>query len=463
MSELKPGGVIHELNFLPDKQTFDSLQLLAYWDDFSLPAIEVLTVDSMSGYTSFFLMPFAKSARIAIVNAGFSAKRVSGSVKYQLIPIDRSLSGYFHAVYHETNPTRYGEWHPILHERGKGRYIGTILEIPHISQWCSLEGNPRFVIDSTLANSFEFTGTEDYFDGGWYFRDGIFSLPFAGCINYPDNLYRFQVLDAVDFTKSIDVDIQHGNNNDVHEDYRSLAFYYLHHTPFLSNLDTIRSGEHWIIKGAGYDANVRIKAQLGNYFLFDTTANSNGAFQINIIVPSSWRPGVYTLSINNEESPQPIVIVSHPELQVFSDLTPLSVSTGDSLGIEGFGFTPGEKVNLFLGSTKLETSDQILVNEDYHFITSAKIPRLPKNKYALSATGSISGIALYPDSIPYTGLLNYEFEDLLANSVISGGQSSYQRVSYYWYAEWSKQAFAFFQPNAIGDSLTFHFTIPWGL
>jgi hypothetical protein len=481
LAKLEQSAIIRMINFLPvNMQGFDSLCLIAYWDDFTLPAIDIplsdffcsaggikkvrsyfLTADSTSGLTSFFLMPFAKSARIAIINSSSTSQRIAGSLKYQTGSIDRLTSGYFHAVYHETNPTRYGVWHPILHERGEGRYIGTVLEIPHIVQWSSLEGNPRFVTDSSDAHSFEFTGTEDYFNGGWYFRDGIFSLPFAGCINYPNNLYRLHVFDGIDFTKSIDVDIQHGNNNDVHEDYRTVAFYYLHHTPFRSSRDTIRAGEHWVIEGEGYNSNEIVSARLGNYTLFDTTAVTNGTFQIDMIVPANWLAGTYSLSINGEVSPQQIVILQQPALQIFSDLSPITISTDDTLIVQGFGFAPSEKVNLFLGTTPVETVNQIVVTGDYHFRTIAKIPRLLKGNYILSATGNTSGTAIYPNPIPYTGILNYEFEDLLANSVMSGGQSAYERVSYYWYAKWSKQAFALFQPHAVGDSLVFQFTIPF--
>ena len=43
-----------------------------------------------------------------------------------------------------------------------------------------LEGNERAFVDGAAQPQILGTGTEDFFDGGWYFYDQLFSLPFSG-------------------------------------------------------------------------------------------------------------------------------------------------------------------------------------------------------------------------------------------------------------------------------------------
>jgi len=80
------------------------------------------------------------------------------------------------------------------------------------------------------------TGSEDYFNGGWYalldrWERGV-SLPIHGALDY--NLpmsrtggYRFYLTDKVSFERSYDLTIEHGpEGNAVSVDYTSVAFYY---------------------------------------------------------------------------------------------------------------------------------------------------------------------------------------------------------------------------------------------
>lgn len=472
-------GIINRLTFQsPEDITMSSLIIRVFWDDSSLPAVEVplrdffcqegistnyvsyfLQRDSLGKYISYFPMPFAKSARVEIINRSNEPKKIEASIDYHHKSINRHSDGYFYAKFNESNPTKYGWSHRILHQMGKGRYIGTILEIPSIAQYSSLEGNPKFIIDSSQKFSFEITGTEDYFNGGWYFKDGVFDLPFAGCINYPNNLYRFHVLDAIDFRTSIDVNIQHGNNNDVHEDYRTIAFYYLEHERFTCNRDSIRARETWRISGAGYLPFEEIIARLGSYPLFTINADSNGIFQKEIEVNPNWQPSTYKLNVNEEVSAINIVVLKMPVLSICADLPSLYVSEGDTIRIIGTCFTPGEEISLFVNGAKLETPP-FLISKDYRFSTIAKIPHIKSGKYPIVANASISGISQSEDSVLFLDYLNYEFEDLLSNAE-RRSVAAYDRVSYYWFAKWGKQAFVTFYPDGVGDSITFHFEVPY--
>ena len=80
---------------------------------------------------------------------------------------------------------------------------------------------------------FQGTGIEDFFNGGWYFRAGTFSLPVHG--NTSDirdssferiAMYRLFRGDAIPFNKHLTVGIEHGQTKDVSEEAWALAYYY---------------------------------------------------------------------------------------------------------------------------------------------------------------------------------------------------------------------------------------------
>jgi hypothetical protein len=85
------------------------------------------------------------------------------------------------------------------------------------------------------------TGTEDYFNGAWYFlsKGGRFTAPYHGCI-VRDVLrgrvaaYRFDLSAPVSFSRSLRVEIAHGFYNELASDYSSTAYWYQAepHRPF---------------------------------------------------------------------------------------------------------------------------------------------------------------------------------------------------------------------------------------
>jgi len=76
------------------------------------------------------------------------------------------------------------------------------------------------------------TGTEDYFNGGFYFSGGVVSLPFNGLSYKTDSYplwmsaYRLSIPDAVVFHNALIVDIEHGGVNDGNGNYYSTALFY---------------------------------------------------------------------------------------------------------------------------------------------------------------------------------------------------------------------------------------------
>ena len=101
-----------------------------------------------------------------------------------------------------------------------------------VDRW-HLEGDERIYVDDNLSPIIQGTGTEDFYNGGWYFGHGKFTTPLAGytAVRVKDNVesssyYRFLLGDAIPFRKNIHVFIEHGAVNDITEDAWLLAFYY---------------------------------------------------------------------------------------------------------------------------------------------------------------------------------------------------------------------------------------------
>jgi hypothetical protein len=104
-----------------------------------------------------------------------------------------------------------------------------------------MEGDEWIFVDGEKEASIKGTGTEDYFQGAWYFTDGPFQAPYHG-LTYRDppnaryGCYRFHTHDRINFQKEIRVEIEHGQRtcNEAKADYSSVAYYYQTepHTPF---------------------------------------------------------------------------------------------------------------------------------------------------------------------------------------------------------------------------------------
>ena len=244
----------------PDKYFLRRILLRMYWDGEQSPSVEVPIGDffgtglqykhyvtpfvgmSSGGYYSYFPMPFASGARIEIVNeTGEEINSFYYHIDYQKLtaPPDPSVAR-FHASWHReirTSPDRY---YTILEAEGEGHLVGVNLSMQSYDGGLSfLEGDEMIYVDGEKEPSIKGTGTEDYFNSGWYFNQGEFAAPYHGLIIKDDSLgriaaYRFHVLDVIPFTKSIRALIEHGDRNTEVADYSSTAYWYQKepHRPF---------------------------------------------------------------------------------------------------------------------------------------------------------------------------------------------------------------------------------------
>ncbi|HEX9007140.1 MAG TPA: glycoside hydrolase family 172 protein, partial [Bacteroidota bacterium] len=136
------------------------------------------------------------------------------------------------------------KYYTLLEAEGEGHLVGVNLSMQSYDKDLQfLEGDEMVYVDGEQRPSMRGTGTEDYFNSGWYFNQGEFAAPYHGLILKDDSLgriaaYRFHVLDVIPFKKSIRALIEHGDNNQEIADYSSTAYWYQKepHRPFAAML-----------------------------------------------------------------------------------------------------------------------------------------------------------------------------------------------------------------------------------
>jgi len=162
----------------------------------------------------FWPMPFQKHIKITVTND--SDVRV-GSFYYYVdwVKMDElpSDTPYFHARYRQEYPAKPGNY-TILETQGKGHYVGTVYSVMQMETGWFGEGDDFFYIDGAEMPQLKGTGTEDYFNDAWGFRE--FYAPYYGVPIYEGvfpgdrvSIYRWHIPDPIRFEKSLKVVIEH--------------------------------------------------------------------------------------------------------------------------------------------------------------------------------------------------------------------------------------------------------------
>jgi len=229
--------------------------LRMYWDGEATPSVEVPVGDffgvgfgeqrdyvslplseTSGGYNCYWPMPFHRAARWTLTNLSAATFMAYWNIDFTA---QRALSKqvpHFHAQWRRENPTTPGRSYTILEARGVGHFVGTALFMRGLATGSGnplafLEGDEQIVVDGAAEPAISGTGTEDYFNGGWYFEHATFSAPYAGApivdaATARVSAYRWHIEDAIPFRKSIRVAIEHGARNDSPGDYSSVAYFY---------------------------------------------------------------------------------------------------------------------------------------------------------------------------------------------------------------------------------------------
>jgi hypothetical protein len=182
------------------------------------------------GLVAWWPLPFRRSATIQV--QGVAGARVDALVQRDSpLPaaLARGEAGYLHATWHQGRTVPGRDWN-VLDTRGPGLLVGLVQTIRGPRSRRFLEGDDRIVADGTLLHG---TGTEDFFEGGWSFLHGPFTLPLNGnpvhrVTRSADvtGAYRWLLGDAVPFQRRLRFSFEHGNRNRIVGVYSTTALWY---------------------------------------------------------------------------------------------------------------------------------------------------------------------------------------------------------------------------------------------
>jgi hypothetical protein len=203
------------------------------------PSMAGLLMGADSGTAYCYLpMPFDRSAKVELMYKGQGKPiQIQSAIDYVDRRRDSVQEGKLHARYTINRLGSGDPYHVFLAVRGKGHYVGTILYAEGVKRPSTLyfEGDDSLATDGVFR--IHGTGSEDYFNGGWYALPGRWdsarSFPLSGCLYYTWNYsgtggYRFYDLDKVPFDREIWMGIEHGPDpgHRIDARYRSVALYY---------------------------------------------------------------------------------------------------------------------------------------------------------------------------------------------------------------------------------------------
>jgi hypothetical protein len=281
LADIKGAGLIRHIWFTinsPSPFHLRELVLRMYWDGETDPSVEVpigdffgtgfeyedlpgghrgqkyqswmslpITVQDRA-LNCYFEMPFASGARITLTNdGGEDVSNLYFHVDYQQVGDGRRVAGKgrFHAQWkHETTraipESESGgrnldgkNNYVFMDAKGKGQYVGTILNVFGLSTGWWGEGDDMFFVDGETGHAtINGTGMEDYFNNAWMFQKE-FNYPYIGYSQQGNRdwtgshtMYRFHIEDPIYFQNSLRATIEHGHANDREDDYTSVAFWY---------------------------------------------------------------------------------------------------------------------------------------------------------------------------------------------------------------------------------------------
>ncbi|WP_152365935.1 DUF2961 domain-containing protein [Microlunatus speluncae] len=190
-------------------------------------------------------MPYASSAKVELYNdSKITIRGATTSVAISDNPewraqLEAGLVGHFRATTNRER-TDFGRDHVFLEATGSGRVVGVshtvegLIPTGNVRNY--LEGDERLFVDGSASPDQHGTGTEDFYEGGWYFNRGVFSAPLTGnpahevsgggCTYDCTGLYRLLLAEAIDFSSQIRFGIEHGPGNDADAVEGSTTYWY---------------------------------------------------------------------------------------------------------------------------------------------------------------------------------------------------------------------------------------------
>lgn len=222
---------------------------------FGRPAMRsIVAGNSSDGINYCYLpMPFQKKAEMKMVyerRKGTMQPKVELRTKvyYVSIPQNPELEGHLYAAWRREILPKDGEPYVIADIKDKGHYVGTLHQAQGLRPGMTLffEGDDVTFVDGKMR--MHGTGSEDYYNGGWYALldrwDRGVSLPIHGSLDYSLPMcrtggYRFYLTDKLSFENELLLTIEHGPEHNLFPvDYTTVAFYYGNKPPVFHSQPT---------------------------------------------------------------------------------------------------------------------------------------------------------------------------------------------------------------------------------
>jgi hypothetical protein len=158
--------------------------------------------------------------------------------------LPRGQWGRLRATLYERSNPQDGERFRVVALSGRGKYLGSLLyargkadssRSVRADELGFLEGDERLEIDGEVAAVG--TGTDNYFNGGFYFKTGTFNSPFAAVSQLTTDtangtseatLVRWTILgDDRQFQRQLELSMEFGADRPATvRDYAAVSFYY---------------------------------------------------------------------------------------------------------------------------------------------------------------------------------------------------------------------------------------------
>jgi hypothetical protein len=208
---------------------------------FGAPSMQSLLLGSVNQkHYCYFPMPFDSRATVQLIyrNAGGSDApvRLQAGISYTTSKRDPEKEGKFYACWNSKKIMEKNGPYILLHTKGRGHYVGTLLQAQGLRPGMTyfFEADDSTAVDDAFR--IHGTGSEDYFNGGWYALpdrwDRALSLPLHGALCYSlpfcqTGGYRLYLADKISFEKNIFQSMETGPVEHAFPlRYTSLALYY---------------------------------------------------------------------------------------------------------------------------------------------------------------------------------------------------------------------------------------------
>ena len=211
-----------------DRTLLKSLIMRIYFDGKDTPAVETPAGDffgagqcefnsftsqfvgtSSGGFFCLWPMPYARGFRIEFENRHPElGTSLFCNANYQALDGPPAGAGYFCSQF-RTGRRKGDDEALIIDTEGNGHFAGMMLHMQgEPLHYLSFLEAPEYVYidDDWDEPRFAGTGLEDYFNGGWYFRDGEFAGPYHGvplkdALRSMVTMYRLHDEDAIAFDR----------------------------------------------------------------------------------------------------------------------------------------------------------------------------------------------------------------------------------------------------------------------